>query len=109
MLQTVDGAPTLAHHVDAYGVGEVHSRPGMTAAQRQLVTLGVVTALGGYGPHLEVHVNASLNRGVNPVEIVDAVTPAAVYCGFAKALNVMFVAKRVFAERDLLPVRPATA
>jgi 4-carboxymuconolactone decarboxylase len=29
---------------------------------------------------------------------------AAVYCGFPKALNAIFVAKRVFAERDLLPV-----
>lgn len=66
MLETVDGAPALAHHVDAYGVGEVHSRPGRTAPQRQLVTLGVVTALGGYEPHLEVHINASINVALSP-------------------------------------------
>ena len=52
----------------------------------------------------EVHVNASLNVGLTPPEIVEAITHTAVYCGFPKALNAIFVAKRVFAEHDLLPV-----
>ena len=104
-----DIAPALAHHVVAYGFGEVYSRPGLAAPQRQLVTIGVLTALGGCEPQLEVHVNASLNVGLTPVEIVEAITHAAVYCGFPKALNAMFVAKRVFAERDLLPVTPPVA
>jgi len=99
-----DIAPALAHHVVAYGFGEVYARPGLTPPQRQLVTLGMLTALGGCEPQLEVHINASLNVGLTPVEIVEALTHAAVYCGFPKALNAVFVAKRVFAERGLLPV-----
>lgn len=104
-----DVAPALAHHVVAYGFGDVYARPGLTHAQRQLVTLGMLTALGGCEPQLEVHVHASLNVGLTPTEIVEAVTHTAVYCGFPKALNAIFVAKRVFAERDLLPVTPPTA
>ena len=104
-----DIAPALAHHVVAYGFGEVYARPGLNPAQRQLVTLGMLTALGGCEPQLEVHVNASLNVGLSPVEIVEALTHAAVYCGFPKALNAIFVAKRVFAERDLLPVQAPPA
>jgi len=104
-----DIAPALAEHVVAYGFGDVYARPGLTPPQRQLVTLGMLTALGGCEAQLEVHVNASLNVGLSPVEIVEALTHAAVYCGFPKALNAIFVAKRVFAERDLLPVRPAAA
>jgi len=103
-----DIAPALAHHVVAYGFGEVYARPGLTPAQRQLVTIGMLTALGGCEPQLEVHLNASLNVGLRPGEIVEAVTHAAVYCGFPKALNAIFVAKRVFAERDLLPVETST-
>lgn len=99
-----DVAPALAHHIVAYGFGDVYGRSGLTPVQRQLVTLGMLTALGGCEPQLEVHINASLNVGLSPVEIVEAITHAAVYCGFPKALNAMFVAKRVFAERDLLPV-----
>ncbi|PZS26689.1 MAG: 4-carboxymuconolactone decarboxylase [Pseudonocardiales bacterium] len=99
-----DIAPALAHHVVAYGFGDVYARPGLAPRQRQLVTLGILTALGGCEPQLEVHINASLNVGLTPVEVVEALTHAAVYCGFPKALNAIFVAKRVFAERDLLPV-----
>ena len=99
-----DIAPALAHHVVAYGFGEVYARPGLDPAQRQLVTLGMLTALGGCEPQLEVHINASLNVGLSAVEIVEALTHAAVHCGFPKALNAIFVAKRVFADRDLLPV-----
>ena len=122
MLDAVDGAggqgvvaaladiaPALAHHVVAYGFGDVYNRPGLTPPQRQLVTLGMLTALGGCEPQLEVHVNAALNVGLSPVEIVEALTHAAVYCGFPKALNAIFVAKRVFAEHDLLPVQPPAA
>ncbi len=104
-----DIAPGLAHHVVAYGFGDVYARPGLSPAQRQLVTLGMLTALGGCEPQLEVHVNASLNVGLSAAEIVEAITHAAVYCGFPKALNAIFVAKRVFADRDLLPVTTPAA
>src|SRR5664280_2043046 len=104
-----DIAPAPAHHVVAFALGDVYARPGLTHAQRQLVTLGMLTALGGCEAQLEVHVNASLNVGLTPTEIVEAITPTAVYCGFPKALNAIFVAKRVFAERDLLPVNAPAA
>jgi 4-carboxymuconolactone decarboxylase len=98
-----DIAPALAHHVVAYAC------PGLTHAQRQLVTLGMLTALGGCEAQLQVHVNASLNVGLTPTEIVEAITHTAVYCGFPKALNAIFVAKCVFADRDLLPVTAPAA
>ncbi len=102
-----DIAPDLAHYVVAYGFGDVYARPGLEPKQRQLVTLGMLTALGGCEPQLEVHLNASLNVGLTPSEIVEALIHSAVYCGFPKALNAVFAAKRVFAERGLLPVAPA--
>lgn len=99
-----DIAPALAHHIVAYGFGDVYARDGLAPQQRQLVTIGMLTALGGCEPQLEVHLNASLNVGLTPTEIVEALIHTAVYCGFPKALNAIFVAKRVFAERGLLPV-----
>lgn len=48
--------------------------------------------------------NASLNVGLTPQQIVEAVLHAAVYRGFPRALNATFTAKKVFAERGLLPV-----
>lgn len=96
--------PELGHQVVAWGFGEIYSRPGLAPRDRQLVTLGMLTALGGCEPQLEVHVNVALNVGLTPEEIVEALLHSAGYCGFPKALNATQVAKKVFAERGLLPV-----
>ncbi|MFF0390072.1 carboxymuconolactone decarboxylase family protein [Kitasatospora sp. NPDC004615] len=102
-----DISPELAHQVAAWGFGEIYSRPELAPRDRQLVTLGMLTALGGCEPQLRVHVNAALNVGLTPQEIVEALLHSAVYCGFPRALNATFAAKQVFAERGLLPVVPA--
>ncbi len=99
-----DISPELGHQVVAWGFGEIYSRPGLDPRDRQLVTLGMLTALGGCEPQLEVHVNAALNVGLTPQQIIEALLHAAVYCGFPRALNATFTAKKVFAERGLLPV-----
>ncbi len=99
-----DISPELGHQVVAWGFGEIYSRPGLEPRDRQLVTLGMLTALGGCEPQLEVHVNAALNVGLTPQQIIEALLHSAVYCGFPRALNATFTAKKVFAERGLLPV-----
>ncbi|TDW75205.1 carboxymuconolactone decarboxylase family protein [Kribbella pratensis] len=105
MENLADIAPAMAHHIVAFGFGDIYSRPGLDPKQRQLVTLGILTALGGCEPQLEVHIRTSLNVGLTPTEIVETFTHAAGYAGFPRALNAIGVAKRVFAERDLLPVK----
>lgn len=99
-----DISPELGHQVVAWAFGEMYARPGLAPRDRQLVTLGVLTALGGCEPQLDVHINAALNVGLTPTEITEALLHSAVYCGIPRALNATLVAKRVFAERDLLPV-----
>ncbi len=99
-----DISPELGHQVAAWAFGEMYDRPGLAPRDRQLVTLGILTALGGCEPQLDVHVNAALNVGLTPEEIVEALLHSAVYCGMPKALNATFAAKKVFAERGLLPL-----
>jgi 4-carboxymuconolactone decarboxylase len=99
-----DVSPELGHQVIAWAFGDIYARPGLPPRDRQLVTLGMLTALGGCEPQLEVHINAALNVGLTPAEIVEALLHSAVYCGMPRALNATFVAKKVFAERNLLPV-----
>lgn len=94
-----DISPDLAHHVVAWGFGDIYARPGLSPRDRQLVTLGMLTALGGCEPQLKVHINAALNVGLTKEEIIEALLHSAVYCGFPKALNATFVAKEVFADR----------
>ncbi|MEU4087676.1 carboxymuconolactone decarboxylase family protein [Streptomyces aureus] len=106
-----DISPELGHQIVAWGFGDIYDRPGLAPRDRQLVTLGMLTALGGCEPQLEVHVNASLNVGLSPEQIVEALLHSAVYCGMPKAINATLVAKKVFGERGLLPAgaEPAAA
>lgn len=117
MLDSIDGeagakvleslqdiSPELGHQVVSWAFGEIYSRPGLEPRDRQLVTLGMLTALGGCEPQLEVHINAALNVGLTPQQIIEALLHSAVYCGFPRALNATFVAKKVFTDRGLLPL-----
>lgn len=99
-----DVAPELGHQVVAWGFGGIYARPVLQPRDRQLVTLGMLSALGGCEPQLEVHISASLNVGLTATEIVEVFLHASVYCGFPRALNAVFTAKKLFAERGLLPL-----
>jgi 4-carboxymuconolactone decarboxylase len=102
-----DVAPDLGRYVVEFAYGDTYSRPDLEPRQRQLVTIGILAALGGAEPQLTVHVNAALNVGLTPTEIVGAIIHTVPYIGFPRALNAIFTAKAVFVERDLLPVRTA--
>jgi 4-carboxymuconolactone decarboxylase len=99
-----DISPEMGHQIVAWGFGEIYSRPQLVPRDRQLVTLGMLTALGGCEAQLEVHIHTALNVGLTPEQIVEALLQSAGYCGFPKALNAMAVAKKVLAERGRLPV-----
>jgi 4-carboxymuconolactone decarboxylase len=99
-----DIAPELGHQIVAWGYGDVYARPDLEPQQRQLVTLGILTALGGSEAQLEVHVGASLNVGLLPQQIIEVFLHSSVYCGFPRALNAVGVARKVFVERGLLPL-----
>jgi 4-carboxymuconolactone decarboxylase len=99
-----DVSPELGHQAVAWAYGDIYTRPLLCPRERQLITLGMLTALGGCEPQLEFHLNAAPNVGLAPEEIVEALLHSAVYCGIPKALNATFVAKKVFADRDLLPI-----
>lgn len=103
MAALQDIAPAISDQV-LIGFGEIYARPQLSPRDRQLVTLGMLTALGGCEAQLEVHVNTSLNVGLTPEEIVEALLHSSAYCGFPRALNATFTAKKVFADRGLLPL-----
>lgn len=96
-----DIAPELGHQIVAYGFGEIYARKQLDFRSRELLTIGVLAALGGCEPQLEVHINAALNVGLDPDEIIEAFLHTSAYAGFPRALNAVFVAKKVFMERGI--------
>jgi 4-carboxymuconolactone decarboxylase len=95
-----DIAPDFAHYMLEFAFGDIYNRPGLDLKTREIATLAALTALGNARPQLEVHLHAALNVGLSRDEIVEVLMQMAVYAGFPAALNGLFAAQHVFAERD---------
>jgi len=96
-----DIAPDFARYVLEFPFGDIYSRPGLDLRSREIATIAALAALGNAAPQLKVHIRAGLNVGLTQAEIVEILIQMAVYAGFPAALNGLFVAKEVFAARDL--------
>ncbi|MFN2744964.1 MULTISPECIES: carboxymuconolactone decarboxylase family protein [Bacillus] len=89
-------APVLAEQIIEFAFGEIYSRSGLNPKQRQLVTLGALTAQGGCETQLHVHLNASIRVGLTRQEVIEALLQCYPYTGFPKVLNAVNVAKKIF-------------
>jgi 4-carboxymuconolactone decarboxylase len=94
-----DVCPDLGRYIIEFGFGDVYSRPGLSLRERELVTIGALAALGNAAPQLKVHVAAGLHVGLTQEEILEALIQVSLYAGFPAALNGVFAAQDVFAER----------
>ncbi len=72
----------------------VWSRPGLSPAQRSLVTISVLAARGNLGP-LREHLQIGLGNGLTPTEITEALIQCSVYAGFPAMVAAMEVAADV--------------
>lgn len=79
--------------------GDIYSRPGLDLKSREIAVVAALTAMGTAGPQLGVHLHAALNVGCTQEEIVEVIMQMSAYAGFPAALNGLFAAKEVFAER----------
>lgn len=100
-------APDFARLLIEFPFGDVMSRPGLDLKSREIATVAALTALGNAAPQLAVHVHGALNVGCTRQEVVETMIQMAVYAGFPAALNGLFVAKQVFAERNAAETKAA--
>ncbi len=96
-----DIAPDLAKYLIEFPFGDIYSRPQLDLKSREIGVVAALTALGNAAPQLKVHIHGALNVGCSRDEVVEIIMQMAVYAGFPAALNGLFAAKEVFAERDL--------
>jgi len=94
-----DIAPDFAQYLIEFPFGDIYSRPGLDLKSREIAVVAALTALGNAAPQLKVHIHGALNVGCTEQEIVEVIMQMAVYAGFPAALNGLFAAKEVFAER----------
>jgi 4-carboxymuconolactone decarboxylase len=83
--------------ITRYAWGDIWSRPGLTRAERSLVTLAVLTALQHEG-ELAMHVKAALRNGLTPEQIQEVLLQVAVYAGVPAGNRAFAVAQRALQE-----------
>lgn len=93
-------APDFATYLLEFPFGDIYSRPGLSLRDREIATIAALAAMGTAQPQLKVHIEAGLNVGLTQDEITEVLMQMAVYAGFPAALNGLFAAKEVFAEKS---------
>jgi 4-carboxymuconolactone decarboxylase len=83
--------------ITRYAWGDVWSRPGLSRAERSLVTLAVLAALQ-HERELAMHVKAALRNGLTPEQIQEVLLQVAVYAGVPAANRAFPIAQRALAE-----------
>ena len=94
-------APDLGKYIIEFAFGDIYARDGLSLQERELITLSSLLTAGGCEPQLEVHINGALNVGIKPEKIIEIFLQCIPYTGFPKVLNAVFVAKKVFGQREI--------
>ena len=82
--------------ITRYAWGEVWSRPGLSRAERSMITLTALAVLR-QEQELALHVRAALRNGVTPEQIREVLLQVVVYAGVPAANRAFAVAQPVLA------------
>ena len=83
--------------ITRYAWGDIWSRPGLSRAERSLVTLSVLAAMQ-HEHELAMHVKAALRNGLTPEQIQEVLLQVALYAGLPPANRAFPIAQRAIAE-----------
>jgi 4-carboxymuconolactone decarboxylase len=83
--------------ITRYAWGEIWSRPGLSRAERSIVTLTVLAAMQ-HEAELAMHVRAALRNGLSPEQIQEILLQVALYAGVPAGNRAFAVAQRVLSE-----------
>jgi 4-carboxymuconolactone decarboxylase len=71
--------------------GDVHSRPGLSPRERELIILALLTGLGSSDPQVAAHIDALRAIDVSDADIEEAILQTAPYTGIPRAINALKV------------------
>lgn len=83
--------------ITRYAWGDVWSRPGLSRAERSMITLTALAVLR-QDEELAMHVRAALRNGLTAEQISEVLLQVAVYAGVPAANSAFAVASRVLSE-----------
>lgn len=91
------GEATFGEQCVEFVYGNVYHRPGLSLPERQLATIGALTALGYAASQLKFHATAAINLGCARQQVIEAVIQVSSFAGFPAVLNALMAVKEAFA------------
>ncbi len=91
--------PDLVDNLIDQVYGFAYSRGIIDLKTRHLISLGVLSAMGGCENQLEFQLDAALNLGITPDEIKEVFIQVTVFAGNARAINASIVLSEILDKR----------
>jgi 4-carboxymuconolactone decarboxylase len=99
-----ESAPSNQKHIQEYlssfCFGDFYTRSGLDLKTRELLTLCIVSSLGGAESQVKAHVQGNLNVGNNKELMITAITHCLPYMGFPRTLNALSCVNEVIPENE---------
>lgn len=97
-----ENAPSNQMHIQdylsAFCFGDFYTREGLDLKTRELLTLCILSALGGAENQVKAHVRGNLNVGNDKDTMITALTHCLPYMGFPRALNALSCVNEIIPE-----------
>lgn len=95
-------APANQKHIQDYlssfCFGDFYTRGGYDLKMRELLTLCIISALGGAEGQVRAHVQGNLNVGHDKETLIAAITHCLPYIGFPRTLNALACVNEIIPE-----------
>lgn len=92
------GQKHIQDYLSAFCFGDVYTRRVLDLQTRELLTLCVISALGGCESQVKAHVQGNANVGNSKQRLIDAMTQCLPYMGFPRTLNALACINAVLPE-----------
>ncbi|MEH7109740.1 carboxymuconolactone decarboxylase family protein [Bacillus sp. JJ1764] len=93
-----DSQKHIQDYLSAFCFGDFYTRGGLDLKTRELLTLCIVSSLGGADVQVMAHVQGNLNVGNNKETLISAITHCLPYIGFPRSLNALAFINEVIPE-----------
>lgn len=88
----------IQEYLSAFCFGDFYTRGGLDLKTRELLTLCIVSSLGGAEGQVKAHVQGNLNVGNDKETLITAITHCLPYMGFPRTLNALACVNEIILE-----------
>lgn len=93
-----EGQKHIQDYLSSFCFGDFYTRGGLDLKTRELLTLCILSALGGAEGQVKAHVQGNVNVGNDKETLIAAITHCLPYMGFPRTLNALACINEIFPD-----------